>query len=294
MIETHLSDEYPRTAIIDLPSHAPRDILLLVCLADTPIPQVVASFGTYHDIFASLFRRGVRISAQEKGELAELTGRGSGRKLTIESYDVVKDKLPSEERVKEADGLLITGSAASAGDDEPWILSLLSFVQRLPSLNPALKTIGVCFGHQIISRAYGAKVERSEHGWEIGTRQIRLTERGREIFEGREHISVHQMHRDHVPELPDGFELLGSTNVCHNHGMVKFVKPDEPFSPENIAIWTTQGHPEFNSMIVNEVITMRESKGVISHEVAEHSREKAGEHDDGDWIGHILLRMFDI
>lgn len=50
----------------------------------------------------------------------------------------------------------------------------------------------------------------------------------------------------------------------------------------------------FTCSIARQVITMRESKGVISHEVAEHSREKAGEHDDGDWIGHILLRMFDI
>lgn len=43
---------------------------------------------------------------------------------------------------------------------------------------------------------------------------------------------------------------------------------------------------------MNEVIEMREAKGVISKEVAEVSRENATQHDDGQYIGRVFLRMF--
>ncbi|GAA6046751.1 hypothetical protein JCM3770_003149 [Rhodotorula araucariae] len=282
----------PRTTAIDLPATATRDLTLLVLLADTPIPPVVKQFGTYHDIFTGLWQRAVRLAATEDG--AEPAKEGSGRTITIESYDVVQGKFPSAERVKEADGLLITGSASSAYDDDPWIVDLVSFVSRLPTLNASIKLIGICFGHQIIARANGGVCERSAKGWEIGTRRIELTQRGKQLFEGRERINIHQMHRDHVPSVPEGFELLGSTSDCDVHGFVRFVDESAPHTPENIAVVTLQGHPEFNSTIVNEVIDMRESKGVISHELAEESREYAGQHDDGDWIGRVLLRMFGV
>jgi len=45
-----------------------------------------------------------------------------------------------------------------------------------------VRMIGVCFGHQIIGRAYGMKVGRSEEGWEISVTALDLTKRGQEIF----------------------------------------------------------------------------------------------------------------
>lgn len=133
-------------------------------------------------------------------------------KLTVESYDVVNGDFPTEDRIKSADGLLITGSGQSslcrssfplgprwpgahagihthaahtAHDDEPWILDLVDYIKRLPSVNPSLKTIGICFGQQVIARAYGTKSHRNEKGWEIGVHPIELTEVGRQVFTGR-------------------------------------------------------------------------------------------------------------
>ena len=50
-----------------------------------------------------------------------------------------------------------------------------------------MRLIGICFGHQIIGRALGVPVGRSDIGWEIAVCDINLTEKGKELF-GREKL----------------------------------------------------------------------------------------------------------
>lgn len=42
--------------------------------------------------------------------------------------------------------------------------------------------VGICFGHQIIARALGARVGRSDGGWEISVEEITLTDAGITLF----------------------------------------------------------------------------------------------------------------
>ena len=42
--------------------------------------------------------------------------------------------------------------------------------------------MGVCFGHQIVGRALGVGVGRSETGWEMSVCGVELTGRGREVL----------------------------------------------------------------------------------------------------------------
>lgn len=128
------------------------------------------------------------------------------------------------------------------------------------------------------------------------------------------------MHQDHVPVLPEGFESLGSTEICPVHGMVKFFDPEGPKSLENVSIMTLQGsctfsrmfylsvdlqilltgstpstgHPEYNAKIVNEVIAIRLQKGVFSQEFADQSYEDAAQHDDGLLLGWKMLEILGI
>lgn len=55
-------------------------------------------------------------------------------------------------------------------------------MRLLPSKAPSTKIIGICFGHQIVALAFGGTCVKNERGWEIGVREIELSEAGRTIW----------------------------------------------------------------------------------------------------------------
>jgi GMP synthase (glutamine-hydrolysing) len=65
--------------------------------------------------------------------------------------------------------------------DEPWIIGLTNYVREVYEKHKK-PVIGICFGHQIIARALGARVGRSDRGWEIAVEPIILTDTGRVLF----------------------------------------------------------------------------------------------------------------
>lgn len=65
--------------------------------------------------------------------------------------------------------------------DVPWTNQLVDFVKDVLASN-RVRTFGVCFGHQIVARALGQRVDRGEGGWEISQVPLRLSEKGKEIF----------------------------------------------------------------------------------------------------------------
>ena len=101
------------------------------------------------------------------------------------------------------------------------------------------------------------------------------------------------MHRDHVPTVPPSFHLLGSTDLTRNQGMVRFSDPDArvpgPDDPiPQIHILTLQGHPEFTTGIVREIIKVRSESGAMGKDVAESGWARANERNDGDRIGRVI------
>lgn len=66
-------------------------------------------------------------------------------------------------------------------EDAPWITRLVEFTQKVLAQD-RVRVLGICFGHQIVGRALGAKVGRSEDGWEIAVCDMDLTDKGKEIF----------------------------------------------------------------------------------------------------------------
>jgi hypothetical protein len=58
----------------------------------------------------------------------------------------------------------------------------VDFTKRILFEQKRVRLVGVCFGHQIIGRALGQKVGRSEGGWEISVTPMQLTAKGKELF----------------------------------------------------------------------------------------------------------------
>lgn len=148
-------------------------IRLAVLEADTPVPRANERYKGYFGVFRHLLAQAVAPAPLES--VLSLTG-----------HDIVRDPsaYPS---LDDVDAILVTGSKHNAFDDDGWILALVEYVRRaLTEYNGRVRVVGICFGHQIVARALGAPVGRSDNGWEVSVTETRLTEKGRELFGGRE------------------------------------------------------------------------------------------------------------
>ena len=65
--------------------------------------------------------------------------------------------------------------------DSPWIKKLVEYTAHALE-QQRVRIIGVCFGHQIVARAMGAKVGRNPDGWEAAVSDVQLSEKGKELF----------------------------------------------------------------------------------------------------------------
>ncbi|KAF3065559.1 hypothetical protein CFAM422_009563 [Trichoderma lentiforme] len=247
----------------------PRVYTVAILECDTPIESVVKQFGSYGDIFDRFLRN----------ELAKYlkhtpTSQDVDLRL-IKSNMVDLGDLPAFDQV---DCLLLTGSKHNAFEDDPWILRLVGYI-RTAYQTTEITIVGVCFGHQIIARALGGVVQRNPKGWEVSVVHIDLTPKGRELFNSAS-INLHEMHRDAVLQLPDGVENLGTSPVCGIQGL---------YAPGRI--FSLQGHPEFNGVIMSEIVTSRWGQKVFDKEMFENAMSRADAHHDGAMVGEAVWKF---
>ncbi|KAB5554922.1 class I glutamine amidotransferase-like protein, partial [Coniochaeta sp. 2T2.1] len=250
---------------------------LAILEADTPLPQTKSKYATYGGVFTSLFTR-----AASPTPLSSL--------VSLSYHDVVHpagaaDDYPS---LDEIDAILITGSKHNAFEDGEggWIATLVDFVRRALERDTPVKVVGVCFGHQVVARALGVPVGRSGAGWEVSVTDVRLSEKGREVFgkDTRENEQkVHQMHRDAVASLPAGAESLGETDVCPVQGFVILGK-----------VITVQGHPEMTGPIVKEILDLRHEMGILSDEIYQDGMDRVQDEHDGVPIARAFLKFLGV
>ncbi|KAI8970562.1 class I glutamine amidotransferase-like protein [Trametes punicea] len=248
-------------------SSKPYKIAILLC--DTPIPAVLASQGDYGAIFEALFRN----SLQAIGD--------PGAQFVVDAFDVRNEQVYPED-VDQYDAVLLTGSAASAYENLEWINRLIDYVRFLAKEKPHIRLIGICFGHQIIARALGGECVPNGGKWEVGVTEIDLTDIGQKLL-GVPKLNIEQMHRDHVPDVPPSFHLLGSTTVAPNQGMVQLYPDASPdsISPADVHIFTVQGHPEFHKKITEEIVKARHATGVLDKAIVDDYARRADWRNDG-------------
>ncbi|TVY81360.1 putative glutamine amidotransferase-like protein [Lachnellula suecica] len=244
----------------------PLRIAILEC--GNPPPNTDAKYHGYGGVFKAMLDAGA--------DALSYPGLSSSSGLELTSYNVVDDQVyPS---LDDIDAILITGSKHDSFADDPWILKLVKFTEEVLAQR-RVRIIGVCFGHQIVGRAMGAKVGRSEKGWETSVTAIDLTKKGQEVF-GRPALALHQMHRDVVFEYPEGVEELAYTNKCAVHAM---------YIPKRLI--TVQGHPEFDEEILREILATRHELGIFDKAAYDEALGRVDKYHDGVVISQTFLRF---
>ncbi|KAF2458934.1 class I glutamine amidotransferase-like protein [Lineolata rhizophorae] len=245
----------------------PLRVAVLEC--DTPLDKTRHKYGGYGGVFEALLKAG----ADHLGRPEDVSSK---KGLEITKWNVVdEDKYPALEDV---DAVLLTGSKHNAFEDHPWILRLVEYTKTVLGQD-RVRIIGACFGHQIVGRALGAKVDRSEVGWEISCCAMDLTEKGKELF-GRDQLQLYQLHRDIVYEYPPGVEPLGSSAKCAVQGMYQKGR-----------LITVQGHPEFTKDIMMELFEVRHDMGILDDVIFGDAMSRVGHAHDGVVVSAAFLKF---
>ncbi|KAF7910549.1 hypothetical protein BELL_0078g00160 [Botrytis elliptica] len=242
----------------------PLRIAILEC--DTPLQNTNSKYGGYGGVFTSLLQRGA----------SSLSPPLPDSSLQISKYDVVTaQEYPA---LSSIDAVLISGSRHTSFDSDAWIVKLVEFVKGVLA-QERVRLVGVCFGHQIIGRALGTKVQRSERGWEVSVTPVELTGRGKEIF-GLEKLNIFQMHKDIIYAYPPEVEQLAYTDKCATQGMYISKR-----------LITVQGHPEFTEEIVRELLEARHASGVFDDETYTDAVGRVAKEHDGVKVAQAFLKF---
>ncbi|TYJ40553.1 hypothetical protein E1A91_A04G148400v1 [Gossypium mustelinum] len=225
---------------------------VLLCAEDSE--YVKKRYGGYYGVFVEMLA--------EEGE-------------TWDVFRVANGEFPDDEQVDRFDGFVITGSCNDAHGNDAWICRLVSLLKKLDSLNR--KVLGICFGHQVLSRALGGKTGRAITGWDIGVTTIHFSSSSSKLFSSLKiptTLSIIECHRDEVQELPPKAEVIAWSEKT---GVEMFRYGNH--------IMGIQGHPEYTKDILVHLIDRLSQRDFIVDSYADDLKANMGkmEPDKDAW-----------
>ncbi|KAH7057219.1 class I glutamine amidotransferase-like protein [Macrophomina phaseolina] len=154
----------------------PQTLNIAILDTDIPVPVVLNTRGPYSSIFQQLLEAAlIRLSTY--GYFANQPFP----KIQWTAYNVVRGQYPSD--ISALDAVVISGSASSVYDADPWIATLHTWLRSAYTAHPRLKFFGSCFGHQILCSALlpsssstipQETVTKNPFGWELGIHTVAL------------------------------------------------------------------------------------------------------------------------
>lgn len=228
---------------------------LLIIKTGTTFPSIRRAYGDFDDMImsqADLPPGNVMVSAAYKYE-----------------------SLPD---LRDVSAIIITGAHSMVTDNDDWLINLSWWLRDM--IHESVPVLGICYGHQLLAKAFGGCVDYHPKGKEIGTVSIDLTEQGKtdpllsalpETFLG------HVTHAQTVITLPSDGRLLAKNDYEKHHA----------FSV-NENIWGVQFHPEFNAAITRAYIDEQKDSLVKEGYDLDQLHNSVREHK----YGKLLLRRF--
>ena len=200
--------------------------------------------------------------------------------LQIITYRALDGQLP--ENTNDCDGWIISGSRHSVNDPFPWISALEAFVKQL--YTDGQKTVGICFGHQLMAKALGGTVTKSDKGWGIGVSENTLIQQPDWMHPAPEWPGTLRLlvsHQEQVRHLPESASLLASSDFCPYYMVT--------YSDHFLSI---QGHPEFTKAYMEALIHSR--KKVMPRSVTQKGIQSIRQPVDSSVTGQWLLNYLGV
>lgn len=146
-------------------------------------------------------------------------------------YAEIMDFNASPKELKQTSGVILSGGPDSVYSPDSPKVSKELFDSGIPVL-------GICYGHQLMAKMLGGEVKPSKTR-EYGIANMRI-EKNNSIFDGLgQNQTIWMSHGDSVEKLPDGFEVLSSSENCKITSMANSKK----------SLYGLQFHPEVSHTI---------------------------------------------
>ncbi|MEO1656284.1 MAG: type 1 glutamine amidotransferase [Pseudomonadota bacterium] len=194
-------------------------------IAETGVPPegLGSDWGTYPQMFETMFEQ-------------------AGASFEVETFNVMAGQSLPEPRAGQT--LLVTGSPQGVYEDHDWIPGLENAVRAWAGAERPV--LGICFGHQLIAKAFGARVEKSDKGWGVGVHTYEVV--GETPWgTGPSRFSCAVSHQDQVLEAPDGFTRIAGSAFC----------PFGALAHDELPVMTFQMHPEFEHNFAAALMDLR-------------------------------------
>ncbi|MDX5376731.1 MAG: gamma-glutamyl-gamma-aminobutyrate hydrolase family protein [Halomonas sp.] len=194
---------------------------LLQC--DDVAPELREAHGNYPEMFAALFQR------------VDPT-------LEFQVWRCLDGEIPDD--IDAVDAWMTTGSKYGVNDGLAWVDELCDFVRELWRAGKPL--VGICFGHQLMAKALGGEVVKSDRGWGVGMSFNRVTARAEWMEPWQPGLDLLVSHQDQIESLPPEAVVVGGSDFCPHYLM----QIGEHFLG-------VQGHPEFTKEYSRDLMALR-------------------------------------
>ncbi len=129
------------------------------------------------------------------------------RELGVFSEIISHKKIKNKDNNNYVKGIILSGGPLNVYE-----INKYSFDKKI--IEKGIPVLGICFGHQILSKVNGGKVKQSRHR-EFGLANINKRKNSlltKKFFNNKKKTKVWMSHADQVSKLPKNFNVVASTN----------------------------------------------------------------------------------
>ena len=129
------------------------------------------------------------------------------RELGVFSEIISHKKIKNKDNNNYVKGIILSGGPLNVYE-----INKYSFDKKI--IEKGIPVLGICFGHQILSKVNGGKVKQSKHR-EFGLANINKRKNSlltKKFFNNKKKTKVWMSHADQVSKLPKNFNVVASTN----------------------------------------------------------------------------------